>query len=108
MAKAAPKRSRRSKKAAAVGKRGSKRGAKLTRKTERARKTAAARATRKLATRRKPPALARERRTLTEEPAARTAVAPKMETSSPESQASGEDGTSEAAATNSVEEEEFE
>lgn len=50
MAKAAPKRSRRSKKAAAVRQRGNKRAAKRTRK------------------RPKPPALARERRTLTEEP----------------------------------------
>lgn len=108
MAKAAPKRSRRSKKGAAVGKRGSKRAAKHTRKTVRARKTAAARATRKLATRPKPPALARERRTLTEEPAAPTAVAPRMETSSPEPQAAGEDGASEAGATNSIEEEEEE
>jgi hypothetical protein len=108
MAKAAPKRSRRSKKATAVGKRGSKRATKLTRKTVRAGKTAAARATRKLATRPKPPPLARERRTLTEEPGAPTAVAPKMETSSPEPQASGEDGTSEAGATYSVEEEVFE
>lgn len=64
--------------------------------------------TRKPATRPKPPALARERRTLTEEPAAPTAVAPEMETSSPEPQAAGEDGASEAGATDSVEEEEFE
>ena len=108
MAKAAPKRSRRPKKAAAVRQRGSKRAAKRTRKTARARKTAAARATRKLATRPKPPALTRERRPLTEEPAAPTAVALGMETSSPEPQAAGEDGASEAGATNSVEEEEFE
>jgi len=80
MAKAAPKRSRRSKKAAAVRKRGNKRAAKRTRKTTRARKTAAPHTTRKLATRPKRPVLARERRTLTEEPAAPTAVAPEMET----------------------------
>jgi hypothetical protein len=104
MAKAAPKRSRRSTKAAAVRQRGSKR----TRKTARARKTADARATRNLATWPKPPALARERRTLTEEPAAPTAVAPEMETSSSEPQAAGEAGASAAGATNSVEEDEFE
>ena len=108
MAKAAPKRSRWSKKVAAVRKRGSKRAPKRTRKTVRARETAAARAIRKLATRPTPPGLARERRTLTEEPAAPTAMAPEMETSSPEPQAAGEGGASEAGATNSVEEEEFE
>jgi hypothetical protein len=86
-------------------KRGNKRAAKRTRKTTRARKTAAPHTTRKPATRPKPPALARERRTLTEEPAAPTAVAPEMETRSPEPRrAAGEDGASEAGATNSVEE----
>jgi hypothetical protein len=84
MAKAAPKRSQRSKKAAAVRKRGNKRAAKRTRKTTRARKTAAPHTTRKPATRPKPPALARERRTLTEDPAAPTAVAPEMATRNPE------------------------
>ena len=108
MAKAAPKRSRRSKKAAAVRKRGNKRAAKRTRKTTRVRKTLAPHITRKPATRPKPPALARERRTLTEEPAAPTAVAPEMETSNPEPRAAGEDGASEAGATNSVEEKRFE
>ena len=108
MAKAAPKRSRRSKKAVAVRKPGSKRAVKRTRKTMRARKPVAPRATRKPVTRPTPPAVTRERRTLTEKPAAPTAVTPEMETSSPEPQAAGEDGASEAGATNSVEEEEFE
>jgi hypothetical protein len=101
MAKAAPKRSRRSKKAAAVRRRRSKRTAKRTRKTTRARKTAAPHPARKPATRPKPPALAPERRTLTEEPAAPTTV---METSNPEARAGSEEGASEAGGTNGVEE----
>jgi len=64
--------------------------------------------TRNLATRPKPSALARERRTLTEEPAAPTAVAREMETSSAEPQAAGEAGAWAAGATNGVEEDEFE
>ena len=107
MAKAALKRSRRTRKAAAVRKRSNKRTAKHTRKATRARKTAAPRATRKPAARPKPQALDRERRTLTEEPAAPTAVAPEMETRSPEPRAAGEGGSSEAGAASSVKEERF-
>jgi len=84
MAKAAAKGSRRSKKAAGVRKRGNKGAAKRTRKTTRVRKTVAPHTTHKPATRPKPPALARERRTLPEEPAAPTAVVPEMETRNPE------------------------
>ena len=103
MAKAAPKPSRRTKKAAAR-KRGSKQAAKLTRKATRARKTAP-RATRKPAARPKPPALERERRTLTEEPVAPKAVAPETETSGPEPRVAGDGGSSEAGAARSVKEE---
>ena len=101
MAKAAPKPSRRTKKPAAARKRGSKQAAKPTRKATRARKTAP-RATRKPAARPKPPALERERRTLTEEPVAPTAVAPETETSDPEPRVTGEGGSSEAGAASSV------
>jgi len=103
MAKAAPQRSRRTKKAAAARQRGSKQAPKRTRKATRARKTAP-RATRKLATRPKPPALERERRTLTEESAAPTAGTPETEASSHEPRVADEGGSSEAGATTSVEE----
>lgn len=107
MAKAALKRSRRTKKAAAVRKRSSKRAPKRTRsrKATPARKTAAARATRKPAIRPKPPALERERRTLTEQPVAPTAVVPETDTSGPEPRLAGEGGSSEAGAASSVKEE---
>src|SRR5437899_3088876 len=108
MAKATLKRSRRSQAAAAVRKRSGKRVATRTKKTARARKTAAARATRTRATRPTSPALARERRTLTEEPAVPITMAPEMEASSPESHAAGEDRASEAGATSTIKGEEFE
>ena len=68
---------------------------------------AAPRDTRKPATRPKPKALERERRTLTNEPAAPPAVAPEMETSSPEPRVVSAGGSSEAGAASSVEEEQF-
>jgi len=91
MAKAAPKRSRRTKRAAAVRKRGRKRATRRTRKATGARKIATPRATRKPATRPKPPALERERRTLTEKPAR----VPETDTSRPEPRAVSEGGSSE-------------